>query len=59
MSVQSEAALVGQLNALQAELQARVLEVGQARCDAGAARDNMIIAQQHAADLAQQLQVRL
>lgn len=56
---QAEAALVGQLNAQQVELQARALEVGQARCDAGAARDNMIIAQQHAAELVQQLQVRL
>ncbi|XP_038206785.1 kinectin-like isoform X2 [Zerene cesonia] len=53
---EAEAALVQQLTALQAELSARVLEAGQARCEAGAARDSMIMAQQHAADLAQQLQ---
>ncbi|CAK1550524.1 unnamed protein product [Leptosia nina] len=53
---EAEAAFVQQLGALQAELNARVLEAGQARCEAGAARDSMIMAQQHAAELAQQLQ---
>ncbi|XP_045502960.1 myosin heavy chain, fast skeletal muscle isoform X3 [Colias croceus] len=53
---EAEATLVQQLTALQAELNARVLEAGQARCEAGAARDSMMMAQQHAADLAQQLQ---
>ncbi|CAG4957571.1 unnamed protein product [Colias eurytheme] len=53
---EAEATLIQQLAALQAELNARVLEAGQARCEAGAARDSMMMAQQHAADLAQQLQ---
>lgn len=42
---------MAQLGALQAELGARALEAGQARCDAA-------LAQQHGAELAQQLQVR-
>ncbi|XP_026314965.1 kinectin isoform X2 [Hyposmocoma kahamanoa] len=53
---ESEATLVSQLGALQAEIQARVLEAGQARCEASAARDSVILAQQHAAELMQQLQ---
>ncbi|XP_072929860.1 uncharacterized protein alt isoform X2 [Epargyreus clarus] len=53
---EAEAALLAQLAALQAELSARVLEAGQARCEAAAARDTLLMAQQHAADIAQQLQ---
>ncbi|XP_063387409.1 ribosome-binding protein 1 [Cydia fagiglandana] len=52
---EAEAALVAQLQTLQSELAARALEVAGARCDAGAARDAAIMAQQHAAELAQQL----
>ncbi|KAL0819624.1 hypothetical protein ABMA28_007703 [Loxostege sticticalis] len=53
---EAENSLVQQLAALQAELNARIVEAGQARMDAGAAREAMIIAQQHTAELAQQLQ---
>ncbi|XP_050675311.1 kinectin-like isoform X3 [Leptidea sinapis] len=53
---ESEATLVQQLQVLQAEAAARALEAGQARCELVAARDSLIMAQQHAADLAQQLQ---
>ncbi|XP_063628058.1 ribosome-binding protein 1 [Cydia splendana] len=52
---EAEAALVAQLQTLQSELAARALEVAGARCEAGAARDAAIMAQQHAAELAQQL----
>nr|XP_026494193.1 calponin homology domain-containing protein DDB_G0272472 isoform X3 [Vanessa tameamea] len=53
---EAEAALVAQLGALQAEAGARAVEAGQARCDAAAARDAALLAQQHGAELAQQLQ---
>ncbi|KAG6450014.1 hypothetical protein O3G_MSEX006304 [Manduca sexta] len=53
---ESEGALMAQLAALQAELSAHALEAGQARCELAAARDSLLMAQQHAADLAQQLQ---
>ncbi|XP_049877687.1 ribosome-binding protein 1 isoform X3 [Pectinophora gossypiella] len=53
---ESEGALMQQLAAQQADLNARVMEISQARCDAAAARDSMMIAQQHATELAQQLQ---
>ncbi|XP_061728930.1 ribosome-binding protein 1-like [Cydia pomonella] len=53
---EAEATLVAQLQGLQTELAARALEVAGARCDAGAARDAAIMAQQHAAELAQQLE---
>ncbi|XP_026494193.2 calponin homology domain-containing protein DDB_G0272472 isoform X3 [Vanessa tameamea] len=53
---EAEAALVVQLGALQAEAGARAVEAGQARCDAAAARDAALLAQQHGAELAQQLQ---
>ncbi|XP_022817429.1 ribosome-binding protein 1 isoform X1 [Spodoptera litura] len=53
---ESEAALVAQLTALQGELQAGALEAGQRAMELAAARDAASLAQQHAADLAQQLQ---
>ncbi|XP_068618903.1 ribosome-binding protein 1-like isoform X4 [Battus philenor] len=53
---ESEAALLQQLTALQAEMNTLARETAQARCDAGAARDSMMLAQRHAEDLAQQLQ---
>ncbi|CAG4953916.1 unnamed protein product [Parnassius apollo] len=53
---ESEATLVQQLTALQAEMNTLARETAQARCDAGAARDSMIMAQRHAEELAQQLQ---
>ncbi|CAG9789331.1 unnamed protein product [Diatraea saccharalis] len=52
----SESGLVQQLAALQAELNARLVELGQARMEVNAARDAMMISQQHAAEIAQQLQ---
>lgn len=48
---------MAQLSVLQAEVGARAHEAGAARCDAAAARDGALLAQQHAAELAQQLQV--
>ncbi|XP_047033921.1 kinectin isoform X8 [Helicoverpa zea] len=53
---EAEATLLAQLTGLQAELTAHALEAGQLRMEAGAARDSCVMAQQHAADLAQQLQ---
>lgn len=60
---ENEAQLVSQLNALQAEVgalqaerAARAMELSQARCDAASVRDALMLAQQHHADLAQQLQ---
>ncbi|XP_026743114.1 kinectin-like isoform X6 [Trichoplusia ni] len=53
---ETEAALLAQLAALQGELNAHALEVGPLRMEAAAARDSCVMAQQHAADLAQQLQ---
>ncbi|CAH0690203.1 unnamed protein product [Spodoptera exigua] len=53
---ESEAALVAQLTGLQGELSAHALEAGQLRMELAAARDAAALAQQHAADLAQQLQ---
>lgn len=57
MCVQAEATLLGQLTALQADLNAHALEAAQLRMDAAGAREACAMAQQHAADLAQQLQV--
>ncbi|XP_047033924.1 ribosome-binding protein 1 isoform X10 [Helicoverpa zea] len=56
---EAEATLLAQLTGLQAELTAHALEAGQLRMEAGAARDSCVMAQQHAADLAQQLQLVL
>ncbi|CAH4031900.1 unnamed protein product [Pieris brassicae] len=53
---ESEAALLQQLTVLQAEVSGRAVEAGQARCEVAAARDSVLMAQQHAADLAHQLQ---
>ncbi|XP_022121341.2 ribosome-binding protein 1 isoform X2 [Pieris rapae] len=53
---ESEAALLQQLSVLQAEVSGRAVEAGQARCEVAAARDSVLMAQQHAADLAHQLQ---
>ncbi|CAH2045321.1 unnamed protein product, partial [Iphiclides podalirius] len=53
---ESEAALLQQLTALQAEMNTLARETAQARCDAAAARDSMMMAQRHAEELAQQLQ---
>ncbi|KAJ8723895.1 hypothetical protein PYW07_007875 [Mythimna separata] len=53
---ESEANLVAQLTAQQADLTAHALEAAQLRMDAAAAREAAAMAQQHAAELAQQLQ---
>ncbi|CAH0594266.1 unnamed protein product [Chrysodeixis includens] len=53
---EAEAALLAQLAALQGELNAHALEANQLRMEAAAARDSCVMGQQHAADLAQQLQ---
>ncbi|KAJ0173610.1 hypothetical protein K1T71_010759 [Dendrolimus kikuchii] len=53
---EAESSLVSQLNALQAELSGAAVELGKARLDAGVAREALGIAQQHANELAQQLQ---
>ncbi|KAM3956569.1 uncharacterized protein ACR2FA_009476 isoform 3-T4 [Aphomia sociella] len=52
----NEAQLVSQLSALQAEAGVLARELSQARCDAAGVRDALLHAQQHHADLAQQLQ---
>ncbi|XP_062532090.1 kinectin isoform X8 [Bombyx mori] len=53
---ESEAALVQQLAGLQSEAAAHAHDARQARLELGAARDALLMAQQHAAELAQQLQ---